>query len=118
MAHTYTDIDTHKYMHIQTHTYPDTHRLRYRYHFLILYFFCSFGKDTNFIFGTPQAQTHIITYAHIDTHTQIHTHMHTYRSTPKHTETYTDTCMFVHTCIHIHRCACGKSKEIVTSNPL
>ena len=44
--------------------------------------------------------------------------MHTYRCTPTHTETYTDTCMFVHTHIDTQRYACGKSKAIVTSNPL
>ena len=76
-----------------------------------------YAKDTNFVFGTPQ----------IYTCTDTQTHAHTYSETPAHTDTYkvhmqtyTHVSIFVH--IHkntrAHSCACGKSKEIVASNPL
>ena len=57
--------------------------------------FGSFGmhaKDTDYIFGTP--------------YTQIHT------------RTNTDTHLHVCTQKYTHKCACGKSMDDVTSNPV
>ena len=92
---------THRHMH------TDTHR-QIQIPFLHFTLFDSFGihpKDTIFIFGIPQTYTCTHMYRDIDTHTDTHRHI-----------------MFVyihkHTHTHTHWYACGKSKEIVSSNPL
>ena len=60
-------LGTHKYMHIQTHTCPDIHRLQYRYQFYILHFLAHLAY-------MPKIQ---ISYLAHYRYTQIQIHVHT-----------------------------------------
>ena len=111
------------------------------FQFYTILHFGSFGisaKDTKFINGThtythTQRNTDIHRHMHTQTHRDryttnlhmcqhsdkcIHTNTHMYRGTDTQIQIHTDICMFAHIHTYAHRCICGKSKEIVTSNPL
>ena len=100
------------------HTHTDTCTQRYtqiQVSFVHFTLFGSFGihaKDTNFIFGIPQ------TYTCTDTQTCTHMDTHMYRDIDTQIQICRDICMFVYKHTHTHRCAWGKYKEIVSSNPL
>ena len=117
MAHTYTDIGTHKYMHIQTHTDSDADtispfallaQLAYMPKIQILYLTHHRHTQTQL-----HTDTHIHVQAHPETHkctgthryryTQMHVHTHTHTDAHRHTLRHTDTCMFVctHTDVHM-----------------
>ena len=73
-----------------------------------IFTFCTFcvthAKNTN-----TSTDTDTYAYRYTQVHMQI---LQTYACLFTYTNTHADTCM------HTHRCACGKSWEIVTWNPL
>ena len=114
MAHTYTDIGTHKYMHIQTHTDSDADTIS---HFALLAQLAYMPKIQILYLAHhrhTQTQLHTDTHIHVQAHPETHKctgthryrytqmHAHTHTCTQAHTETYTDTCMFVHTHTYTH----------------
>ena len=116
----YAQTNGHTQTHIDTDIVPLSH-----FSLLVLYMY---AKDTNFIFGMPQiyictdTQTHTHSSAETAVHTDAGTSTQTYTST--HADIHRHTYIFVyihkHTNIYtsVHSFACGKSKEIVASNPL
>ena len=111
MAHTYTDIGTHKYMHIQTHTDSDADTISHL-HFWLNWHTCQRYKfyiwHTTDIHRHSYTQIHIYMYRHTQRHTNVQAHIdtgthrciHTHTDAHRHTLRHTHTCMFVHTHTH------------------
>ena len=96
----------------QRHTQTDTITIFTFYTFWLIWHTCQRHKF--YIWHT--------TDLHMHRHSDMHTHRHTDVQRYWHTDTDIDTHRHMHVCIHIqthtHWFACGKSKEIVSSNPL
>ena len=105
MAHTYTDIGTHKYMYIQTHTDSDADTISHL-HFWLNWHTCQRYKFyiwcTTDIHRQLHTDTHTNVQAHIDTGT--HRCMHTHRDAHKHTLRHTQThvCLYINTHTHTY----------------
>ena len=129
---------------LQERNYASINNIHKIMNFLKISHFALFGsfgihvKDTNFTFGTPHTHTYMYRYTqtHADIQTQIQvpfshfvlsgsfsihskdiwhtTDLHMHRHIETQIQIHWDTCMFVYMHKHTHRCACGKSMEIVT----
>ena len=100
MAHTYTDIGTHKYMQIQTHTDSDADAIS---HFALLAQLAYMPKIQLLYLAHhrhTQTQLHTDTHIHVQAHRETHkcTGTHRYRCTLRHTQTHA--CLYVHTHTH------------------